>query len=54
MNQLFFISVSIVCLLIDKLFETYTFYILFILIFNLFIIHTIPSLFKLLKITNEI
>jgi len=50
MNQLLFISVSIVCLLIDKLFETY----IYILLLNIFIIHTIPSLLKLLKITNEI
>jgi len=50
MNQLLFISVSIACLLIDNLFENY----IYILLLNIFIIHTIPSLLKFLKITNEI
>ena len=49
-NQLFFISVSIICLFIDNLFETY----ISILLLNVIIIHILPTLFKLLKITNEI
>ena len=56
-NQLFFIVVSILCLLIDNLFEAYTFKnqsFIIILFINVFIIHFFPSIFKILKIRNEI
>ena len=49
-NQLFFIAVSILCLLIDNLFEAYV----VILLLNLFTIHIFTPLNKFLKMTNEI
>ena len=49
-NQLFFIAVSILCLLIDNLFEAYV----GILLLNLFTIHIFTPLNKFLKMTNEI
>ena len=56
-NQILFIAISLLCLLIDNLFADYTFentaYVL-ILILNLFIIYFFPPLFKFFKITNEI
>ena len=49
-NQLFFIMASIMCLLIDNLFEAY----IFILLLNVLIIHIYPSILKFFKIKNEI
>ena len=56
-NQLFFIAVSILCLTIDNLLESYTIEniaFVFILILNILIIHFFPTMFKLIKINNEI
>ena len=56
-NQIFFIAISMLCLLIDNLLEAYTFEnraFILIIFLNLFIIHAFPPLFKLLKISNEI
>jgi len=56
-NQIFFIAISLLCLLIDNLLEAYTFenrVFILIIFLNLFIIHAFPPLFKLLKISNEI
>jgi len=56
-NKLFFIAVAILCLLIDNLFESYTFenqMLVLILLLNLFLIHLFPLIFKFLKLKNEI
>ena len=56
-NQLIFIVIAILCLLIDNLFEAYTFEnktFILVLFINVFIIHFIPSIFKILNIRNEI
>ena len=56
-NQLFFIAVSILCLLIDNLLESYTIEniaFVLILLLNILIIHFFPVILKLVKIKNEI
>ena len=56
-NQLFFIAVSIICLLIDNLLEAYTIEnieFIFILLLNIPLIHFYPTILKLIKIKNEI
>ena len=49
-NQLLFILISIICLLIDNLFEAY----IYILLLNILIIHIYPVLFNFVRNKNEI
>ena len=56
-NHLFFIVTSVFCLVVDNLFESYTFEniaFIFILLINLCIIHSFPYLLRVLKISNDI
>tara|TARA_Y100000590_G_scaffold470368_1_gene664214 strand:- start:726 stop:1649 length:924 start_codon:yes stop_codon:yes gene_type:complete len=56
-NKLFFIFISMICVLIDNLFESYVyenFQFILILLINILIIHLFPNIIKLLRIGNEI